>query len=91
MRATAHRIGQQIGQVGDLAHRHYINGLRLPAYAAEKTCTVVILGLPTAKSLLLRWGPLLSLFQFSIHVDLLNLSSKHGHVALSQIRGDKLP
>jgi len=36
--------------------RHYLHRLRLPAYAAGKICTVVILGLPMAESVLLRLG-----------------------------------
>jgi len=43
-----------------LDHIHYIHRLlRLPAYAARKICTVVILGLSTAEYLQLRWGQLL--------------------------------
>jgi len=41
-----------------LKQRYYIN-MRLSAYAAVKICTVVILGWPTAESVLLRWGQLL--------------------------------
>jgi len=33
--------------------------LGLPSYAAEKICTIVILSLPTAESVQLRWGQLL--------------------------------
>jgi len=40
-------------------HRHYIQRLSLPAYAVEKICTVMILSLPTAQSVWLRWGQLL--------------------------------
>jgi len=35
-----------------------MRGRHLPAYAAEKSCTVAILGLATPESLQLRWGQL---------------------------------
>jgi len=40
-------------------HRNCIHRLLLPANAAVKICTIVILGLPTPESVWLRWGKLL--------------------------------
>jgi len=74
-------------------HRHYIHRLQIPAYVAGKICTVVILGLPTAELVRLRWGRLLvnlyinlkSIFMtLSLPIYLISMALTHNPLILSQ-------